>query len=72
MTMSVKEMISIGFSDFELNRIEIRCATENVKSRAIPERLGFTQEGTLRSAARIEGGYLDMVVYGLLKSEHDE
>jgi len=70
MTMAVKEMVSIGFSDFALNRIEIQCATENVKSRAIPERLGFTQEGTLRSAEKVVGGYLDMVVYGLLKSEY--
>jgi len=69
MTSAVKEMVSMGFDDFALNRIEIQCAIENVKSRAIPERLGFVQEGILRSAEKVHGRYLDHAVYGLLKNE---
>jgi len=69
MTSAVKEMVSMGFNDFALNRIEIQCAIENVKSRAIPERLGFVQEGILRSSEKVHGRYLDHAVYGLLKSE---
>ena len=69
MTSSVREMISIGFNDFELNRIEIQCAIENIKSRAIPERLGFVQEGILRSSEKVNGRFLDHAVYGLLKDE---
>jgi len=69
MTSAVKEMVSMGFNDFALNRIEIQCAIENVKSRAIPERLGFAQEGILRSAEKVHGRYLDHAVYGLLKNE---
>jgi ribosomal-protein-serine acetyltransferase len=40
MTESVKDLIEVGFKYYSLNRIEIRCAVENRKSRAIPERLG--------------------------------
>lgn len=69
MTLAVKEMVSIGFNDYGLNRVEIQCATENVKSRAIPESLGFVQEGTLRGAEKVNGNYLDLVVYGLLKND---
>lgn len=69
MTMAVEEMISVGFDEYALNRIEIKCAKENRKSRAIPERLGFTNEGTLRNSEKVNGKYLDLVVYGLLRSD---
>jgi ribosomal-protein-serine acetyltransferase len=69
MTLAVKEMISIGFDDYSLNRVEIQCATENIKSRAIPERLGFMQEGILRQTEKVNGVYLDHAVYGLLSSD---
>jgi len=69
MTSVVKEMVSIGFNELALNRIEIQCATENHKSRAIPERLGFVQEGILRSSEKVNGRYQDHAVYGLLKNE---
>ena len=69
MTSAVREMLSIGFNDLKLNRIEIQCATNNIKSRAIPERLGFTKEGVLRSSEKVNGHFLDHAVYGLLKNE---
>ena len=69
MSLAVMEMLKIGFNDFALNRIEIQCAKENVKSRAIPERIGFIQEGILRSSEKVNGQYYDHVVYGLLKNE---
>ncbi len=69
MTSAVREMVSIGFSDLKLNRIEIQCATDNMKSRAIPERLGFIQEGVLRCSEKVNGRFLDHAVYGLLRNE---
>src|SRR5690625_2445666 len=48
MTKSVSSMITYGIQELGLNRIEIRCASNNKRSRAIPERLGFKQEGYLR------------------------
>lgn len=69
MTSAVREMVSIGFNELELNRIEIQCATNNIKSRAIPERLGFIHEGILRSSEKVNGRFLDHAVYGLLKNE---
>lgn len=69
MTGSVKDLMKLGFNYYALNRIEIRCALDNHKSRAIPERLGFRQEGIIRSAEKVYGKYLDHVVYGLLQQE---
>lgn len=69
MTQSVKDLIGLGFEYYSLNRIEIRCAVDNHKSRAIPGRLGFQKEGIIRQAEKLYGKHLDHVVYGLLKQE---
>jgi ribosomal-protein-serine acetyltransferase len=47
----------------------IRAGVDNARSRAIPERLGFTQEGVLREEGRGVEGFHDLVVYGLLEDE---
>ena len=57
------------FDDMDLHRVEIRCAAGNAKSNAIPRRLGFKHEGTLRDAELVNGRYLDLLVYAMLKSE---
>jgi ribosomal-protein-serine acetyltransferase len=47
----------------------IKCAEDNLKSRAIPERLGFTKEGIIRDGELLNDGYVNCVIYGILKSE---
>lgn len=69
MTKATKALIHIAFEQFKLNKVEIRVATENRKSRAIPQRFGFTEEGTLRSAEWLYDHFVDHVVYGMLKEE---
>jgi ribosomal-protein-serine acetyltransferase len=66
MTRAVKALVDHAFGELELHRVEIQAAEGNRRSRAIPERLGFQEEGTLREAERVGGRYLDLVVYGLL------
>ena len=68
MTKSVRELINLGQSYYSLNRIDIRCAIDNYRSRAIPERLGFSNEGVIRHAAKVYNQYQDHVIYGLLKT----
>ena len=70
MTRSVRELIKIGFDYYTLNRIDLRCAVANNRSRAIPERLGFTNEGIIRQAEKLGDRYVDHVIYGLLKDEY--
>jgi len=70
-TEAVKELLNIGFGELRLNKIEIRCAEKNSKSRAIPERLGFTYEATLRQRELLYTKYMDHVVYSMLASEYN-
>lgn len=66
MTKACRAMVHHALTELGLNRVEIRCAVLNAKSRAIPERLGFTNEGTIRDAERLYGTFVDHVVYGML------
>ena len=68
-TRSCRGLISYAFQHMDLNRIEIRLAHENTKSEAIPRKLGFRHEGTLRDSRIINGKYFDSEIYGLLKRE---
>ena len=69
MTESVRDLVKLGFEYYGLNRIEIRCEPENQRSRAVPERLGFKLEGTIRQGAKLYDRYADHAVYGLLMGE---
>jgi ribosomal-protein-serine acetyltransferase len=66
---SCRALIEYAFDELDMNRIEIRCATENARSRAVSERLGFTLEGVLREAEWRHTRFFDMAVYGLLKED---
>jgi nicotinamidase-related amidase/RimJ/RimL family protein N-acetyltransferase len=66
MTRAVQALVDHAFGVWRLHRVEIRAAVDNARSRAIPERLGFTQEGVLRAAERIGDRYADQVVYAML------
>jgi ribosomal-protein-serine acetyltransferase len=69
MTEAVRALVAYAFEVWKLNRVEIRAAVANVRSRAIPERLGFKQEGVLRQAERIGDRFEDLVVYSMLAGE---
>ena len=63
MTLCTKALIQYVYEEYDIHRIEIR------KCRAIPIRLGFTQEGILRSEERLQGNS-QSYVYSLLREEY--
>jgi ribosomal-protein-serine acetyltransferase len=69
MTHAVRAFVDHAFAGWQLNRVTIEAAVDNPRSRAIPERLGFVEEGTIRAAARIGDRFLDHVVYGMLAAD---
>jgi len=68
-TLACGALINYSFEELDLNRVEILCATENSKSRAIPERLGFEKEGIIREREWVNDRYVDHVVYGMLAGD---
>ena len=68
-TRTVEAMIDWAFSERGLRRLEWRCAPGNEPSRAIPRRLGFTHEGTLREVFRVREDSHDLEVWSLFRDE---
>ena len=69
MTSAVRALLDHAFGIWRLHRVEIRAALDNTRSRAIPERLGFNQEGILRDAERVGARHVDQVVYAILAGD---
>jgi ribosomal-protein-serine acetyltransferase len=69
MTRAVRACVDHAFGPWGLHRIDIRAATGNERSRAIPLRLGFREEGVLREAEWVADRWLDHVVYGRLATD---
>jgi ribosomal-protein-serine acetyltransferase len=69
MTEAVRILTDHAFRVWDLHRVEIHAATGNRRSRAIPERLGFVEEGVLRGAERVGKRHLDLVVYSTLAAD---
>lgn len=70
MSMAVETyMDRLIFGSWGMEKVTIQAATGNAKSRAIPERLGFTLEGVLRQNEFLYDHYVDHAVYSMLRSE---
>jgi ribosomal-protein-serine acetyltransferase len=69
MTNAVRVMVDHAFRSMGLNRVVITAAVHNDRSRAIPQRLGFVEEGTLRQGVRVGDRYFDDVVHSMLAED---
>ena len=64
-------LIDYAFDELKMNKIEIGVATNNKKSRTIPEKLGFKSEGELIDYEYINERFLDRMIYGLKANERN-
>lgn len=70
-TEAVGLLAALAFERLAAQRLVICCDQNNQRSRRVPERLGFVQEGCLRNAARGAAGELfDMLVYALTPADY--
>ncbi len=72
-TLSVRELLIYAFDELDINKIQIKVAVGNEKSRNIPERLGFEPEGVERDGELlVDGVFTDLAVYGLTKKDFNK
>jgi ribosomal-protein-serine acetyltransferase len=65
MTKSCRMLIDHAFDFLNMKRVEIRCAVGNIKSCAIPKRLGFKDEGVIAQLEWLYERYVDVHVYSM-------
>lgn len=68
-TKSITRLLDVLFNEMKLNRVIIQCAETNLKSRSIPERVGFINEGISREAQWLHDHYENIVTYSMLSSD---
>lgn len=71
-TMACRAIIDYAFRELGCNRIQIRVEPANTRSRAIPVRLGFTYEGTLRQVDWCYDRPVDHEMHSLLREEWEK
>ena len=69
MTEVTKTIIKYCFDELKLNRVVIKTATFNYKSKNIPKKLNFTLEGVERGSHKSRGEFVNTEVYSILKSD---
>ena len=72
MTAACRVFIAHAFDTLKLHRVTIECASDNTRSRRIPERLGFALEGIVRGAEWLHDHFADHAIYGLLNRDREE
>ncbi len=65
MTESCQALIQHAFDEYQLTQIKINCAEMNLKSQAIPRRLGFAEGELVPNAEWLYDHYVDHRVFTL-------
>ena len=71
-TESTAALVKVAFELLHIHRIEIHCDPGNFASAAIPRKLGFAHEGTLRAKTRFLDRWSDSMIWGLLETEYPD
>ncbi|MGV8981489.1 GNAT family N-acetyltransferase [Clostridium sp.] len=71
MSEAIHEVLSLGFKQLGLVRIQVFVCDENIASKELLKKFNFKEEGHLRQyeCHNITGKCKDMYVYGLLNTE---
>jgi RimJ/RimL family protein N-acetyltransferase len=72
-TEAAAALTRVAFEVNQVHRVEIHCAPENTRSAAVPRKLGYRHEATLRQRVpAADGTYGDSMIWTLLRSEYPD
>lgn len=64
-------LVRVAFEIEKVNRVEIHCNPRNLANAAVPRKLGFTYEATLRQRQTfLEGELLDLMIWSLFRQDY--
>jgi RimJ/RimL family protein N-acetyltransferase len=63
-------LTKVAFELHKVERVEIHCAVENVRSAAVPRKLGYTQEAVLRKRSFANGHLSDQMIWSMFPDEY--
>ncbi len=69
---ALERVLTFGFEDLGLHRIEARFIEENDRSRRVMEKVGMTFEGVARGGMLVKGNYVNVGVCAILEDEWKE
>jgi ribosomal-protein-alanine N-acetyltransferase len=72
MTEALEAIITFGFREMMLHRIEAFLDPDNIASKLLLAKLGFREEGYLRERDFIRGSYKNSLIYSVLKNDYLE
>lgn len=72
MTEAVNRIVSFGFEEMQLNRIEAYVFVTNTASQKLLEKSGFHQEGLLQECYRKNDSFIDALLFAKLQKDHAE
>ena len=67
---AIKALMDYAFTELGMNKFWLDVYPDNKVGIALYESLGLKKEGVLRQNYKSERGYLDQVVYSMLRSEY--
>ena len=69
MHRAVVAMCELGFSEYDVHKIEIHAAIDNVASNHVAQKAGFHLDGMVRASELLADGFHDTNIWTLLKEE---
>jgi len=72
MTEAARLLVRYAFEELRLHRVRGRALATNEGSKRVLQKCGMEREAVAREAENVNGEYVDMVYFGVLREEWDE